>query len=281
MFLRPRMPARAMLLPGKQQRDQQHNGQHRDANGDLHPAGHPRTVAVHTNHFAIHYVAVNAICNLGVELYASGVPKLWTDTIDAHRRHVRDTILSTTAALVEQRGRSGVTMSQIAERTGIGRATLYKYFGDVEAILHAWHERQINAHLEQLSAVAGRHTDPAERLRAVLEAFAGIAHSMRAHRDTELAALLHAGQEVGTAQQHLHGMITGLVREGVAAGAIRDDVPPDELARFCLHALTAAGDLASRAAVRRLVAVTMTGLQRVGAGGPVPKSDRALRRPGG
>ena len=38
-------------------------------------------------------------------------------------------------------------MSQIAEQTGIGRATLYKYFPDVEAILLAWHERQVTGHL--------------------------------------------------------------------------------------------------------------------------------------
>lgn len=34
-----------------------------------------------------------------------------------------------------------MTMSRIAEEIGIGRATLYKYFPDVEAILLAWHER--------------------------------------------------------------------------------------------------------------------------------------------
>jgi AcrR family transcriptional regulator len=33
-------------------------------------------------------------------------------------------------------------MSQIAEETSIGRATLYKYFSDVEAILIAWRLRQ-------------------------------------------------------------------------------------------------------------------------------------------
>src|SRR5690348_17355878 len=59
-------------------------------------------------------------------------------------------ILDTTAELAAEHGLLSVTMSQIAERTGIGRATLYKYFPDVQAILHAWHERQIAAHLAQL-----------------------------------------------------------------------------------------------------------------------------------
>ncbi len=43
----------------------------------------------------------------------------------AHRRAVRDATLHATAALVAEHGLLSVTMSQIAEATGIGRATLY------------------------------------------------------------------------------------------------------------------------------------------------------------
>ena len=62
-----------------------------------------------------------------VVMYTWVVPKLWNETIEAHRRAVRDAILETTAALVVEHGLTSVTMSQIAEETGIGRATLYKY----------------------------------------------------------------------------------------------------------------------------------------------------------
>src|SRR6266705_2400829 len=85
-----------------------------------------------------------------VVAYSKAVPKLWNETIESHRREVREAILDTTAALVFERGLRAVTMSQIAEQTGIGRATLYKYFPDVDTILVAWHERLVNAHLEQL-----------------------------------------------------------------------------------------------------------------------------------
>jgi len=44
-------------------------------------------------------------------------------------------------------------------------------------------------------------------------------------------------------------------------GNLRKDVAPDELATYCLHALTAASNLASKAAVRRLVTVTLAGLR--------------------
>jgi AcrR family transcriptional regulator len=74
------------------------------------------------------------------------VPKLWDETIDEHRRAVRGSVPETTAALVAEQGLRAVTMSRIAAQSGIGRATLYKYFPDVESIMVAWHERQITRH---------------------------------------------------------------------------------------------------------------------------------------
>jgi len=189
------------------------------------------------------------------------VPRLWNETIEAHRREVRDATLATTAALVAEHGLRSVTMSQIAEETGIGRATLYKYFPDVEAILLAWHERQITGHLEYLAEVRDRADGAGERLQAVLEAYALISHESRGHHNTELAAFLHRDQQVARAEQQLRAMIRDLLAEAAKAGAIRDDVAADELANYCLHALTASGSLPSKAAVRRLVAVTLAGLR--------------------
>ena len=189
------------------------------------------------------------------------MPRLWNDTIEAHRREVRGAILDSTAALVAEQGLRSVTMSQIAEETGIGRATLYKYFSDVEAILLAWHERQISGHLDYLAGVRDQAGDPRERLEAVLEAYALIAHETHGHRNRELAAFLHGDEQVARAQQQLRRMIRDLLAEGAASGDLRDDVAPDELASYCLHALTAAGSLPSKAAVRRLVTVTLAGLR--------------------
>jgi AcrR family transcriptional regulator len=185
------------------------------------------------------------------------MPKLWTETIEAHRRELHDAILHTAAALVAEHGLHSVTMSGIAKATGIGRATLYKYFSDIEAILVAWHERQVAAHLEQLAKVRDQAGEAGERLEAVLEAYALISHQ---HHGTELAALLHRGAHVARARQQLSDVIRDLLTEGAAAGDIRNDVAPDELASYCLHALGAASSLPSTAAVRRLVTVTLAGL---------------------
>jgi AcrR family transcriptional regulator len=194
-------------------------------------------------------------------MYTPNVPKLWTETIEAHRQAVREATMDATAELVAERGLRSVTMSEIAEATGIGRATLYKYFPDVDTILRAWHERQIRGHLRQLAEARDQAEDAVSRLEAVLEAYALIAHESHGHQDAELAAFLHRDEQVARAEHELRDMIRDLLVEATAAGNVRTDVAPDELASYCLHALAAARATPSKAAVRRLVEVTLAGLR--------------------
>jgi AcrR family transcriptional regulator len=186
------------------------------------------------------------------------VPKLWTDTIEEHRRAVHDATLDTTAALVHEHGLASVTMSRIAAETGIGRATLYKYFPDVESILIAWHQRQIARHLKQLADIADAARPPGDQLQAVLLAYAHIQHQ---HRDHQLAGLLHRGEHMVPARQQLHAFLADLLAAAAKDGDIRDDVAPGELASYCLNALAAASSMPSQDAVRRLVTVTLAGLR--------------------
>jgi AcrR family transcriptional regulator len=188
------------------------------------------------------------------------MPKLWTETVKTHRKAVQDAALDAAATLVAQHGLRSVTMAQIAEAVGIGRATLYKYFPDVESMLTTWHERQVNAHLERLIELQAREGSPRERLEAVLETYANIQHDLRQVHATELAAHLHRGEHVVHAQRRLKELLRDLLTQGAKAGELRGDVSADELATYCLHALSAAARLPSKAAVRRLVVVTVTGL---------------------
>ena len=194
-------------------------------------------------------------------MYPWRVPKLWTETIEEHRRAVHDATLDTTAALVHEHGLAAVTMSQIAAEAGIGRATLYKYFPDVEAILVAWHERQISRHLRLLEQARDAADGPAARLEAVLTAFALIQHEHRGHSPELPAVMLHRGEHVTTARHQLHGLVSDLITACAEAGETRSDIPAGELAGYCLSALGAASSLPSNAAVHRLVAVTLAALR--------------------
>jgi AcrR family transcriptional regulator len=177
--------------------------------------------------------------------------------MSGHRRAVRDAVLDATADLVAEHGLA-LTMSQVAGRAGIGRATLYRHFADVDAVLTAWHERQIAEHLQQLADVRDRAGVPADRLAAVLAAYAGLS---RHRHGGEAAARLHHNEHVTAAQALLRAFLAGLIAEAARAGQVRTDVPTEELADYALAALSAAGGTRSEAAVERLVEVTLAGLR--------------------
>lgn len=190
------------------------------------------------------------------------VPRLWTETIADHRHAVRDAVLDATAALVAEHGLAGVAMSQVAQRAGIGRATLYKYFPDLEAVLRAWHERQIDRHLQQLAAAReGAGGDARRQLEAVLRAYVSVADG---HDGSLLAMSLHGGAHVTRARHHLHDFVADLLADGVRAGQLRADVPAGELAGYVLAALSAAGGLPDGDARERLVGVVVDGLRPPG-----------------
>lgn len=81
------------------------------------------------------------------------------------------------------------------------------------------------------------------------------------HYGAELSSLVHPGRHVAQAQDQLLRFLRDLLAEGARVGDVRTDVQPDELASYCLHALGAARRLPSKAAVRRLVEVTLAGLR--------------------
>lgn len=168
--------------------------------------------------------------------------------------------MDTTAGLVAQHGLRSVTMSRVAQEVGIGRATLYKYFSDLESILLAWHERQIASHLAELAELQDSADTASHRLAAVLARYARLSRSSAGHRGSDLAARLHDSEDVVRAAGRLHGMVAELIEAGARDGELRSDVPAAELATYCLHALVAADELDSDDAVGRLVGVVLTGL---------------------
>lgn len=190
------------------------------------------------------------------------MPRLWNETLAAHRHDVQEAITETAWRLVDEQGLLAVTMSRVAEEAGIGRATLYKYFPNVEAILLARHQRHVEQHLADLTELRDQPGEAVERLEAVLTAFALISFHRGRHGRPDLSALLHRADGMEGAEEKLRRLFRDLIAEAGKAGAIRNDVNPDELAAYCHHALGAAGDAQSEAAARRLAAVTITGLRK-------------------
>lgn len=96
-------------------------------------------------------------------------------------------------------------------------------------------------------------------MRSVLLAFAFVLRDRRAGSD--LASLLHRDPHVAQAERHVRNLVRDLIGEAIAAREVRDDIDAHELAQFALSALGAAPELRSKAAVQRLVDMTLAGLR--------------------
>ena len=169
--------------------------------------------------------------------------------------------MDTTWRLAAANGPMSVTMSQVAQEAGIGRATLYKYFPDVETVLHARHEQHVLHHLSRLRELRDQSDDPGDRLAAVTHGYAQICHHRAQHGTVELSALTHQPERVSGAEKELLALFHGVIADATAAGAVPAGPPAEELAHFCVHALGAAGSLPTQDAVRRLVGVVLGALR--------------------
>jgi len=191
------------------------------------------------------------------------VPKLWSQTVDAHRHEVREAIVDTGWELAAEHGPLSMTMSQVAQETGIGRATLYKYFPNVATILLAGHDRLVRGHLAQLAELCDGEGDPCDKVENVLFAYAHMCYHRAQYSTVEMSGLLHRPENVAGPELQLRALFEDLLTEaaGTATAIVRNDVAPGELATYCLHALTAASEMSSKSAVERLVTVTLDALR--------------------
>ena len=184
------------------------------------------------------------------------MPRLWADTMDTHRRQVNDAIRDATAELIAEHGPLSVAMSAIAERAGIGRATLYKYFPDVGSILVAWHNRDFAEHLHRLKALSESDDVTLEDLGEFVRA----QRRHHPHRQSSdvLGALAHtlAGAEgvmEMTIEPEIVAVLTGLLTGLARRRQVRRDHDPEVLAQCLLHAVHAPGSLDDRAVSQLLI----------------------------
>lgn len=188
------------------------------------------------------------------------MPKLWEESIDEHRRTVNLAITEAAWQLAEEQGPLTVTMSQVASAAGIGRATLYKYFPDVESILVAHHAHHVEAHLRTLEQVRADSGPVGRRLVALVHSYALIRFSRARHSFSDVNALVHRGPALADAERRLRHVFSALIGEAAAADLVRTDVSSEELAAYCLHAVSAAVEAPDLEQLEHLVRLVLDGL---------------------
>jgi AcrR family transcriptional regulator len=157
------------------------------------------------------------------------MPQIWAESIEEHKRQTVARIINAAVALVAEQGLAAASMSQVAQRAGIGRATLYSYFPDVEHILLAWHDQEVERYHKALADELAAQPDAPAALRVfitrMIEGFAGEhGQGLDASR-VELSALSPDIQrQMGNATAKLASLLHQTLEQGISSGELRPDL---------------------------------------------------------
>ncbi|MFF3724144.1 TetR/AcrR family transcriptional regulator [Streptomyces erythrochromogenes] len=177
----------------------------------------------------------------------------------ADARRNREKILATAARLFTEQGLDA-QMERIAKEAGVGSATLYRNFPTREALVEAVYRNEL-AHLCEAAPalLASRHS-PTEALRAWTRLFLDYVSAKYGMIDALRAIAATGGNPYGRSREMIQAAVTTLVDACAAAGEIRTDIRPTDIAAALEGiALTSAG-AEHRPQAERLLDLTLDGL---------------------
>lgn len=150
----------------------------------------------------------------------------------------RERILEQAAALFNQKGFSGASMSDLMEATGLQKGGLYRHFGSKEELAVAALDFAIGRMAERFGRAVRQERDAVDRVIALCEVYASVVHDppvpggcplMNASIDNDDGnPVLRA--RARTAMDGLWGLIERIVRQGRERGEVKPEVDAAEVA---------------------------------------------------
>jgi AcrR family transcriptional regulator len=142
-------------------------------------------------------------------------------------------ILTAGAELFREHGYGPSTTRQLSDRLGITKASLYYHIASKEDLLRLICMESLRRVTESVVAAAEAQTDPLEKVRAV---FHGQLESVLGDLDLHATMLLELRSLTGAYREEVHeardayeALITAVVAEAQAAGALRTDLTTKQL----------------------------------------------------
>ena len=176
----------------------------------------------------------------------------WSDARASFKEGQRQSIARSALELVMERGSAEVTMSMVAERAGISRQTLYRYFPDLGSVLSASVEGLPDAD-ESLRAWVSESSEPREQLHRAVDAL--VDASAHGHGPSEelLAALPPEAREgIRAHRQRTVDLFADILRaEKAAEGSAYDG--PSDIDAVLLSGLVSAAAEQSRQRTHELI----------------------------
>jgi TetR/AcrR family transcriptional regulator len=144
----------------------------------------------------------------------------------------RDQVIDVARRLFGERGTTEVSMDEIATEAGVARSTVYVYFANRDELLRACLKRMLDQLLEAIAGDWARDTEPAARLRILIEGmFERLDDNPTFFRlalitqDALTQGSLAVGSELALIGLEVAGMLQGLYLEGVSTGLFRSMDP--------------------------------------------------------
>jgi AcrR family transcriptional regulator len=154
-----------------------------------------------------------------------------------------------------------VPIDVVAERAGLGVGTLYRHFPNKEALLEAI----VVDRITQLVATAREFEsaeDPGQALFSFLQEFAAQASAKRDLFEALGSAGIDLKARCAELFEDLMRSVDVLLSRAIAVGAVRDDVPANEIVGLIVGTCHAAGDSGvTDAGLGRMVTVVLDGLR--------------------
>lgn len=151
------------------------------------------------------------------------------------KAETRQRILSSAARLFTTQGFEATTVDEIAEDADVSRGTFFNYYAEKSALMIALGDGMTETFMARVEAARELDVTTVERLAGL---FAGSAARLLERRDLSRAVLLETvARRSGLDERHshtarIHAGIEDLLRDGIEAGDVREDVPVSLLAEM-------------------------------------------------
>ena len=179
---------------------------------------------------------------------------------DAARNRAK--VLAAASATFAEHG-PDASAEEIARRAGVGIGTLYRHFPDRQSLMVALYRDQLEA-LNELGVTLLESPDPYGALRDWLGQQLVLNRTHQAVAASAIIAMLDDPEGRPITCEEMRAVGSRLLERAVAAGAVRDDVTLEDLARM-VSAIAMASDRAPEGGCvcsDRLFVVMMDGIRK-------------------
>jgi AcrR family transcriptional regulator len=165
------------------------------------------------------------------------------------------------AKIVFAAGGPEASLEAVARQAGVGVGTLYRHFPTRQALFEAVYRNEVEQ-LVGLGGQLGSDLPPLDALRRWMHANIEFVATKKG-MSVALAVAVHAGSDLTAySMRRLGGVLEGLLRHAVDAGAIRDDVSSEDVLRTIVGLCYTHDKPGWQGNVHRLVDVFVDGMRR-------------------